>query len=230
METAAAPAERLLTATEFGAVIKTFRESRRWTQQQLAEIAGISSRTLQRVERGQPADFDTKRALARAFDLDDIDVFNKPFAIPTAEELVRRQQDFDRSHITLTARPIETGRQLATLAQVCAADMCEPGGDIELPAQEEFAALTDLLREFRECHDLYSEVDKLEIYAQCQEHIDALTRMNVSLRYATRTVALKVRGACEDAKPIPIEVLYLIAFPPGDVPKEFSSPREFRFG
>jgi len=230
MNTEAAPAERPLTAAEFGAVIKTFRESRRWTQQQLAEIAGISSRTLQRVEGGQPADFDTKRALARAFDLDDIDVFNKPFAIPTSEELVRRQQEFDSSHITLTARPVETGRQLATLAQVCAADMCEPGDDIEVAAQEEFAALTDFLREFRDCHDLYSEVDKLEIYAQCQEHIDALAGMKVALRYATRKVVLKVRGAPADTRPIPIEVLYLIAFPPGDVPKQFSTPREVRFG
>ena len=224
---------RLLTPAEFGAVIKSFRTARRWTQQQLAEIAGISMRTLQRVERverGQAADFDTKRALAAAFDLADIDVFNKPFAIPTADDLKRQQEAFERDHITLKSQPVQTGRQLATLAEACAADMCEPGGELPREAQEEFAALTDYIREYRDCHDLYTEVDRLDIFDEIQGHVDTLAQLKVSLRYATRKVAFKAPGAPAEAQPLRIDILYLIAYPAGDEPTEFATPRSFRFG
>ena len=45
---------RLLTPEELGAVIKAFRDVRKWSQEQLAEVAGLSSRTVQRVENGKP--------------------------------------------------------------------------------------------------------------------------------------------------------------------------------
>lgn len=53
-----------------GARIKALRIQRGWTQEQLAEIAGISSRTIQRAESANCAAFDTVRAVAGAFDVD----------------------------------------------------------------------------------------------------------------------------------------------------------------
>jgi len=64
---------RLLTAAEVGACIRQFRQLRHWSQEQLAEISGLNVRTVQRVEQGDSASFDTRRALARAFDFNDID-------------------------------------------------------------------------------------------------------------------------------------------------------------
>ena len=102
---------RLLTAGELGAFIRAYRELRKWSQEQLAEIAGVSTRTIQRVENGKSADFDTKRALARALEFEDIDVLNKPFKIPTEDELRTVQAQFERDHITLQAHPLTDGRQ-----------------------------------------------------------------------------------------------------------------------
>jgi transcriptional regulator with XRE-family HTH domain len=48
--------------------IRELRESRGWSQQQLAEIAGVSPRTIQRVEAGRGASQETLRAVASAFD------------------------------------------------------------------------------------------------------------------------------------------------------------------
>ncbi|EOX7330873.1 helix-turn-helix domain-containing protein [Pseudomonas aeruginosa] len=70
---------RLLTPTELAACIKLFREMRQWSQEQLSAISGLNVRTIQRVEQGQVASLDTRRALARAFELEDIDALNKPF-------------------------------------------------------------------------------------------------------------------------------------------------------
>jgi transcriptional regulator with XRE-family HTH domain len=53
-----------------GAKIRALRIQRGWTQEQLAEIAGVSSRTIQRAETGDCAAFETVRAVAGAFEVD----------------------------------------------------------------------------------------------------------------------------------------------------------------
>lgn len=78
---------RLLTPAEMALCIKLFREARQWSQEQLAAISGLNVRTIQRVEQGLSASLDTRRALARAFEFDDVDALNKPFTIPSEEEL-----------------------------------------------------------------------------------------------------------------------------------------------
>jgi transcriptional regulator with XRE-family HTH domain len=53
-----------------GIAIQALRTQKAWSQEQLAEIACISVRTVQRVENGGPASFGTLRGLASAFDID----------------------------------------------------------------------------------------------------------------------------------------------------------------
>jgi DNA-binding XRE family transcriptional regulator len=53
-----------------GDKIRTLRMQRGWTQEQLAEIAGVSTRTIQRAEAADSAAFETVRALADAFGAD----------------------------------------------------------------------------------------------------------------------------------------------------------------
>lgn len=48
--------------------VKALRQSRGWSQEVLAELSGLSVRTIQRVERGEPASQDTITALAHVFD------------------------------------------------------------------------------------------------------------------------------------------------------------------
>jgi transcriptional regulator with XRE-family HTH domain len=54
--------------TADGATIRALRLKRGWTQEQLAEIAGVSCRTIQRTEAVDTAAFETLRAIAGAFD------------------------------------------------------------------------------------------------------------------------------------------------------------------
>ena len=50
--------------------IKRWREERHWSQEHLAEIAGISPRTMQRIENGEKASAESLKALAAVFDVD----------------------------------------------------------------------------------------------------------------------------------------------------------------
>src|SRR6266404_3915270 len=110
-------APRLLTPAELATFVKLYRCHMQWSQEQLAELAGLSTRTVQRIERGDPTDLDTRRAIAQAFELGDIDALNKPCSIPTPEELTAAAERFERENITLEALPLTSGKQLVTLVE-----------------------------------------------------------------------------------------------------------------
>ncbi len=218
---------RLMTPDELGAVVKFFREMRHWSQEQLGDIAGVSCRTVQRVEAGKPSDLDTRRALATAFELEDIDVFSKPFVIPTDDEMKTAKEKFDLEYITLPASPLTTGKELAGLVETTMMDLSTPAFEMTRAADETFADLQDCFREYRDCADMYSERDKFEVYDALQVHLDALRAEGVILCYATRKVEFK---GTEEAKPWTTMALYVIAFPLGKAPTEFATPRAIVVG
>ena len=221
---------RLLTPDELAFCIRAFRETRQWSQEQLAEISGLNVRTIQRVENGEAASFDTRRALASAFDLEDIDALNKPFHIPSTEELKAAKEKFDREHVTLTALPLTSGRQLAKLVESCSMDLSEPAFELPREAAEEFAALVDYFRDYRDCADVYSETQKLEIYDELQAYIDTLQAQGVSLRYAERKLQVKWGSDQPEGKQVPVTALYVMAFPLGKEPEQFATPKSGRIG
>ena len=51
-------------------LIQKLRLKRGWSQQQLAEAAGLSARTIQRVEAGHPASVETLKSIAAVFEVD----------------------------------------------------------------------------------------------------------------------------------------------------------------
>lgn len=64
--------------------IKKQRQERAWSQEQLAQVSGVSVRTIQRIENGHPASFESLNAIASAFDIDVKDFAKQP-AEPTDE-------------------------------------------------------------------------------------------------------------------------------------------------
>jgi transcriptional regulator with XRE-family HTH domain len=215
---------RLLTPAELGLCIRLFREVRHWSQEQLAEISGLNVRTIQRVEQGQAASLDTRRALAAAFEFEDVDALNKPFTIPTEEELKAQKEKFDQEHVTLTALPLTTGKQLAKLAEAHMMDMSEPGVELSREADQTFAELVDYFRDYRDCADAYSETMKFDVYDELLSRIDSLKDLGVSLRYAERKMQVKW-GVEPDVKPMRVSVLYVVAFPLGKEPDQFATPK-----
>jgi transcriptional regulator with XRE-family HTH domain len=51
-------------------LIQKLRLQRGWSQEQLAELSGLSVRTIQRLERGQGASVESLKALGAAFEID----------------------------------------------------------------------------------------------------------------------------------------------------------------
>ena len=51
-------------------IIRKLRLQRGWSQEQLAEMSGLSVRTIQRLERGQKAGLESLKSLAAVFDVE----------------------------------------------------------------------------------------------------------------------------------------------------------------
>ena len=51
-------------------LIQKLRLQRGWSQEQLAEVSGLSARTIQRLERGQPGSLESLKCLAAVFEID----------------------------------------------------------------------------------------------------------------------------------------------------------------
>src|SRR5262249_52531631 len=107
------PTELPPTPTELADFIKWIRETNKWTQATLAEIAGVTERTIQRVENAEPSSLDTRRALARAFGSKDLDIFEKPWPRPDPEKLKAEMAESDAVAITR----IREGRTLRTMVE-----------------------------------------------------------------------------------------------------------------
>ncbi|MCM3377912.1 hypothetical protein M3654_23135, partial [Bacillus licheniformis] len=163
------------------------------------------------------------------FEFEDIDALNKPFTIPSEDEFQAAKEKFDREHVTLTALPLTTGKQLAKLAETCQMDLSEPAFDLTREADETFAMLVDYFRDYRDCFDAFSETQKFDVYDELQSHIDALKTFGVSLRYAERKMHVKW-GSDENSKPMPVNVLYVVGFPLGKEPEQFATPRSGGIG
>ncbi len=50
-------------------ILKRLRENRKWSQEQLAKMAGLSVRTIQRIEAGHSASLETLKALASVLEV-----------------------------------------------------------------------------------------------------------------------------------------------------------------
>ncbi|HLG15162.1 MAG TPA: helix-turn-helix transcriptional regulator [Blastocatellia bacterium] len=55
---------------DYSKEVKHLRQGRGWSQEQLAEIAGISVRTIQRMEAGESPSVESLKAIANAFEMD----------------------------------------------------------------------------------------------------------------------------------------------------------------
>jgi len=66
--------------------ITSRRLEKGWTQEQLAEITGISARTVQRIEAGNPANLETLKCLAAVFEANVADLIEEQQAARGSQE------------------------------------------------------------------------------------------------------------------------------------------------
>lgn len=218
-----------VSAKDLAEIVRTFREMRQWSQDTLSALSRLSLRTIQRVENTEPSSADTRRALAAAFELPDIDVFNKPWHMPNMEELQAEVEKIKREHVTLEAQIAKRGQELLRLFEHLHFHYASPAVPLEGAAAEAFAGLTDYLRDFSDAADCMTETDKLRAASDIEEYMATLKQAGFSVVYARREAKLVGRD-WPDKTPMESTIVYIVAFPQGDEPKVLVAPRKLNFG
>jgi transcriptional regulator with XRE-family HTH domain len=129
---------RVPTPVDLGGIIKFLREENKWSQATLAEIAGLTDRTIQRVESGEPSSVDTRRALAGAFKLDNLDLFNKPMPFPNVEKWEARSAEIEKTTVAVPLTKIADGRTIRTMIEGTHSAAIEEIGETTDEAREAF--------------------------------------------------------------------------------------------
>lgn len=156
------------------------RNERHWSQQHLADAAGIVLRTVQRVEKGDGVSLETLAALSNAFDVS-IDVLQTDVDA-LAEQLRREHEALQRTHDVVAVAPV-----------TCSAQMEEIGA--AAAARDAFAALkanlTDMI-------DIWEDVDpckRREWAKDAFEQVEELNRLGVVVCVANRSAS---RGSARE--------------------------------
>jgi transcriptional regulator with XRE-family HTH domain len=79
-------------------LIQKLRLQRGWSQEQLADLSGLSVRTIQRLERGQTASVESLKALGAAFEIDFSDL-KEPDMNTSPNQSVRADEALALAHV-----------------------------------------------------------------------------------------------------------------------------------
>lgn len=74
-------------------IVRKYRLKHGWSQEQLAQLTGLSVRTIQRIERGQQPSLESLRALAAVFEVNTEELQQEPDDMNSANELSREEVD-----------------------------------------------------------------------------------------------------------------------------------------
>ena len=205
------PQEVKMTPDVVAALVGGYRELRGWTQETLAELAGINVRSIQRVEAGEPASTDTLRSIARAFEADDLDCFLKVQTIPTVEEMQAERDRLARDFVEIAISSPVTGHELASAASRAEASTMQQLGEPTAEVEEAFAQLVDYLRDYGDCQDCYAEVQRLDVHRDLDGHLATIAAGGFAVGLGINDTVLAATATA--GRPMSWRVLYCICFP-----------------
>jgi transcriptional regulator with XRE-family HTH domain len=184
--------------------VRTLRESKHWTQQHLADTAGILLRTVQRVEKGDGASIDTLGALANAFDLS-IDFLQLDFAA-LAGKLQQAEAEFRKRHDIVDVREVTSSSDLGVLGGIRGSMFHCPSKDDVV--QDAFARLQGNITDMIDVWDDVDAVSRREWAGEAFEQVQALNALGVAV------VVGKNDGHLGK---VPVTILYVVGMPKGEV-------------
>jgi transcriptional regulator with XRE-family HTH domain len=145
--------------------IKRFRTERAWSQEQLAEIAGIGTRSVQRIETSGKASLESVRALASAFGIDANDLLRRPSG----------EQQKKQPLPTFLVRLVN-GRDLFTILAGAHATHLDHD---ELRTQEEVDLVGGFLQGMRDYLNLWQDIqpaERVQVTFDYNHQIEELAR------------------------------------------------------
>lgn len=170
-------------------------QKRGWPQAQLAEVAGLSERTIQRIDKNGVASPDTLQALASAFET------TVEHLSPSPEEKAKRKGP--KIHFLLR---LKTGQDV--FANMGKMEMYQTHND-ELKDESEVDLVGDFFQDISDFGDLWSdleETEKVKFAFDFSKRIEELEDCDFLLFGTLRKVIYSASCVTGEKKNIPMEV------------------------
>ena len=217
---------RLLTPEELAVFVKARRDEHKWTQTTLAELAGVTERTIQRVENGAPSDLHTRRAIAGAFKCDDLDIFNKSHPIPSPEKLKGYLAELDKTTLLFPITRVRDARTLRTMTEGSHLSDTEELGELSTEARKAFASIVDQLRDYNDVRDEVSMMLRLDLDRDIDALLKTIADAGATIGAGLRRV--KVRFDEPNRKPLDWTIVFFVLAPNDALPSNLRVPRRFQ--
>lgn len=180
--------------------LRHFRDMLGWTQEHLAEAAGLSARTVQRAERDGILSADTMQALAAVFDMS-IEDLRRPW--PTEAEVQAALEEVAKKFKVIRLRQLERASDLQTVMGADAWQVDRVSGLSEAQ-EDEIAVLEELLQDYG---DLWSGLGPTERRDAAKTIFESIDRLRADgLCVAAGLDEMRVTGPNFDA-PVSFQVL-----------------------
>lgn len=196
-------------------IVIFMREQKMWTQETLAEISKVNIRTIQRLENAEPTTVDTRRALARAFEYEDIDVFNSDTFIHDFLKWGEEVKRFTEDTIEKSLENICSGRKIRELIETNEAFAFHQLHNLSAEAEEVMAEFQDYVKDYSFIHDVYSAVEKLDINEEFQKLLNKLACMELTMGFFIRRLCKKHA----DSEPLCLNTVYFVVGFKANFPK-----------
>jgi transcriptional regulator with XRE-family HTH domain len=220
---------RLPTPAELAELVKTMRDMNKWSQATLAEIARVNERTIQRVENGEPSSLDTRRALARAFGYEDLDIFEKPWPFPNVEKLKAYSAELDRTTVGIPITRISDARTLRTMVEGAESSTTEELGQLSAEAREAFASIVDYLRDYNDVRDLYSMSQRLDVDREIEALLKRIADADAAVGAGLRHARVRFKSDTLNCEPMDWTNIYFVLAPNDALPSNVRVPKAFKF-
>jgi transcriptional regulator with XRE-family HTH domain len=172
---------RCPTPQEIGRAVTMFRQTAGMKQITLAMEAGVTERTVQRIERGEKVNDDSLRAIARAFRMDE-NSFLGPRHVLSEEEALEQTMKKLEGLMVIEAHRFATLKDAEAVLGTHGMLMQDQA--VSDDAAEEVATFRDMLREWNDAYScLDSNIEKLRASRSVLDAAKKLEARGYVIRY-----------------------------------------------
>lgn len=221
---------RVLSNEELGKTVRMLRDESKWTQATLAELSGVTERTVQRVEQGKGASYDTRRALARGFGFDDIDIFNNPIPVLNSEKYQQYLSELERSTVVIDMSFVISASEVRKLVEGADSSVSDQIGEPPADARQAFAGLVDNLRDYNDVRELYGEVQKLEFDEFLETFLQEVKANGCGVAVGERRAKLVFANDPPGKAPMNWRNVYFVVARRDELPSKIRVPKKVELG
>jgi len=221
---------RILTAEELGRVVRKFREAKQWTQATLAELSGLTERTVQRVEKGDSASHDTRCAIARGFGFDNLNIFNDPIPMLNEEKYGAYLAALDSSTVIVDIERVVKGRGVRSTIEGAHSSASDLIGEPKPEAREAFAELVDNLRDYNDIHDCFNEIQRLELDKMLDELIAQVESYGCAIGVGRRQAMISFSNDPPGTRPMHWTNVFFLLANSEELPTKIRVPKSPEIG